>query len=179
MKNLIKSCLLLAILMFSGSLVKSQSLDKVWEQAKTLYDNEDYQSAFPLMLKAAQKNHLQAQHHLGAMYGLGRGIEIDYSEAVKWYKKSAEQGYHWGEFSMGVMYRDGLGVKRDYSLAIRYFRKAVEQNNEAAFGGLGYMLENGEGCTKNFREAINLYQKGARLGDKWTQNRLTQLGYSW
>ncbi len=179
MKNLIKNCLLLAILMFSVLSVKGQSIEEVWIKAKALYDNENYQSAFPLMLKAAKNNHPRAQVHMGLMYENGQGRTVDHYKAVEWYKKAANQGHDWAEYNLGVMYSQGKGVKRDYSLAIYYYKKAAEQNNAGGFGGLGELIENGWGCTKNFDQAIGLYQKAARLDDKWSQDRLTKLGYSW
>jgi len=179
MKNPFKSLLLFSILTLSISIVRGQSTGEAYTRAKELYDAKNYQAALPLMRKAAENNHTEAQIYLGVMYENGYGTTVDVYEAVKWFRKSAEQGYHWGQHNLGIMYRDGKGVKRDFSLAIYYFQKAAEQNNENAFASLGHMIENGQGITKNFHEAISLYQKSARLGYKWAQDSLTTLGYSW
>ena len=154
MKISLKYLVFFILFVLPVSLVKGQSIEEIWLQAKTLYQKKDYQAAFPLMLRAAEKNHPKAQSHIGMMYGLGQGCRVDFYEAVKWYKKAAEQGDSIGQYNLGIMYLYGNGTKQDYNLAIYYLQKASEQNNLPSFAALGYMVENGYGCAKNFNEAI-------------------------
>ncbi len=53
-------------------------------------DNDD-REALKWYRKAAEKNHAQAQYHLGNMYENGRGVAEDLNEAKSWYRKAANQ----------------------------------------------------------------------------------------
>jgi hypothetical protein len=51
---------------------------------------QDYKEAAKWYLKAAGKEHAQAQAMLGYMYSKGQGVEQDNKEAIKWFRRAAE-----------------------------------------------------------------------------------------
>jgi hypothetical protein len=51
--------------------------------------------------KAAQGD-AEAQYNLGLMYGLGKGVEQDFSQAKLWLEKAAAQGYAPAQNELGV-----------------------------------------------------------------------------
>ncbi|KAF9972543.1 hypothetical protein BGZ73_004329 [Actinomortierella ambigua] len=53
---------------------------------------QSYSDAYLWYLRAANKGHSLAQHHLGELMLRGLGTEKDETEAVKWFQKAAEQG---------------------------------------------------------------------------------------
>ena len=61
------------------------------------------------------------------MYGLGQGVERDYTEARKWYRLAADKGQSNALYSLGLIYKEGLGVKQNYSKALKWFLLAAEQ----------------------------------------------------
>ena len=57
------------------------------------YKEKNYQEAFDLCKKSADKNNAEAQVLLGLTYYNGEGVERDRFESYRLYKKAAEQGY--------------------------------------------------------------------------------------
>jgi TPR repeat protein len=49
--------------------------------------------AFKWFARAAEQGHTEAQHQLGVLYMLGRGVVRDDKEAVNWWRRSAEKGH--------------------------------------------------------------------------------------
>ncbi|MBR3430808.1 MAG: SEL1-like repeat protein, partial [Clostridia bacterium] len=62
------------------------------EQAWVAMEAEDYETAVPLLQKAADLGDATAQRRLGACYGAGLGIQRDEKEAVKYFQLAADQG---------------------------------------------------------------------------------------
>lgn len=66
--------------------------DSLYKEGKKYYDNKEYFKAAPLIKKAAEMGHADAQMHIGKMYYNGWGIKHNHHTALKWHKKSAAQG---------------------------------------------------------------------------------------
>lgn len=47
--------------------------------------------------KAAEQEHLWAQHNLGVLYEKGKGVKPDLAEAYKWYNLAAVHGLTYAE----------------------------------------------------------------------------------
>lgn len=73
---------------------KKESADaaKTYEQGKKLYDEKNYKEAFPLLLKAAEMGHSDAQMHVGKMYYNGWGVGHSHEKGKEWHQKAAKQG---------------------------------------------------------------------------------------
>ena len=71
MKRLIYLCILL---MCSIS-ISAQSADKLYDEGKKLYDQEQYKEAVPKLQAAADKGHKKAQYRLGRCYDKGYGVK--------------------------------------------------------------------------------------------------------
>jgi len=56
------------------------------------FKREDYFVAYRLCLPLAEQGDPVAQSILGAMYGAGHGLALDYIEGYKWIILAAEQG---------------------------------------------------------------------------------------
>jgi TPR repeat protein len=82
----------------------------VADRCQQLYENGQYEQAFPVCRKAAEQGYAKAQNNLGLMYYSGQGVQQDYAEAIKWYRKAIEQGYADAQYILGVMYANGEGV---------------------------------------------------------------------
>lgn len=139
-----------------------------YEDAVAAYNRDDYASAIRLWRPLAEQGDAEAQHNLGVMYDIGRGVQQDYAEAVKWYKKAADQGNVNAQHAMGVMYHDGQGVIQDYAEAVRWFRRAAEQGLANAQYNLGVMYTNGQGVPQDDVKAhkwFNLSASRAPPGD--------------
>ena len=83
--------------------------------------------------RAAEQGDAQAQHDLGFMYDLGRGVPQDYEQAVKWYRHAAQQGDTQAQNNLGVMYENGHGVSQDRVQAYKWYELAVSQLSQSKY----------------------------------------------
>ena len=70
----------------------SQEATTFYEKGKKLYDEKNYKDAFPLILKAAEMGHSDAQMHVGKMYYNGWGVGHSHEKGKEWHQKAAKQG---------------------------------------------------------------------------------------
>lgn len=118
-----------------------------WQQAAvagfaegaTAYNSKNYGAALKEIRPLAQAGNPDAQHLLGLMYYMGRGVPQDYKAALQWHRKAALQGKADAQYVVGAMYYTGNAVIQDHKQAITWFRKAAEQNHPDAQQVMGLM----------------------------------------
>ena len=103
------------------------------------YNAKNYALALKEVTPLAKKGHADAQHLLGLMYYMGRGVQRDYKQALQWHRKAAMQGKADAQYVVGAMYYTGNAVPLDHKMAISWFRKAAEQGHAEAQHALGLM----------------------------------------
>ncbi len=103
------------------------------------YREHDYASALKEIAPLARSGNADAQHLLGLMYFMGRGVPRDYRQAFEWHYKAALQGVSDAEYVIGAMYYTGNAVPQDQKLAVSWFRKAAELGQPDAQYALGLM----------------------------------------
>ncbi|MCC6071745.1 tetratricopeptide repeat protein [Massilia sp. GCM10020059] len=103
------------------------------------YNAKNYALALKEVTPLAKKGHADAQHLLGLMYYMGRGVARDYKQALSWHRKAAMQGKSDAQYVVGAMYYTGNAVPQDHKTAISWFRKAAEQGHAEAQHALGLM----------------------------------------
>lgn len=103
------------------------------------YNARNYALALKEVTPLAKKGHADAQHLLGLMYYMGRGVQRDYKQALQWHRKAAMQGKADAQYVVGAMYYTGNAVPQDHKTAISWFRKAAEQGHAEAQHALGLM----------------------------------------
>ena len=106
--------------------VGAQNIDKIYDEAKALYDAKDYKAALPKLKVAAEKGHKKAQYRLGRCYDKGHGVAEDNKVAFEWSQKSAAQGYAKGQYALGKCYMKGKGTTADQEKAKLWLKKAVK-----------------------------------------------------
>ena len=104
----------------------AQNSDKLYKEAKALYDAKNYAAAVPKLKVAAEKGHKKAQYRLGRCYDKGHGMAENNSLAFQWYMKSAKQGYGKAQYHLGKCYMKGKGVTADQKKATSWLKKAVK-----------------------------------------------------
>ena len=72
--------------------MQNHETTSAYEKGKILYDQKKYSEAFPLLLKAAEMGHADAQMHIGKMYYNGWGVEHSHEKGKEWHEKAAKQG---------------------------------------------------------------------------------------
>jgi TPR repeat protein len=108
-------------------------------EGASAYNARNYALALKEITPLAKAGDPDAQHLLGLMYYMGRGVQRDYRQAFSWHYKAALQGKADAQYVIGAMYYTGNSVPQDHKLAVSWFRKAAEQGHADAQHALGLM----------------------------------------
>lgn len=108
-------------------------------EGATAYNNRNYALAYKEIEPLARAGNTDAEHLLGLMYYMGRGVQQDYKKALTWHRKAAVKGKADAQYVVGAMYYTGNAVIQDHKQAVVWFRKAAEQGHPDAQQVLGLM----------------------------------------
>ena len=146
MKRLIYLCILL---MCSIS-ISAQSADKLYDEGKKLYDQEQYKEAVPKLQAAADKGHKKAQYRLGRCYDKGYGVKENDQKAFELYQKSAKQDYAKAMFQLGKCYMKGKGVTANQEEERKWIKRAIsdEKHGDEILKDLRKAKADGEEATR-------------------------------
>jgi TPR repeat protein len=108
-------------------------------EGATAYNAKNYAVALKEIRPLAQAGNADAEHLMGLMYYMGRGVPQDYKTALEWHRKAALQGKADAQYVVGAMYYTGNAVIQDHKQAVGWFRKAAEQGHVQAQQVLGLM----------------------------------------
>ncbi len=108
-------------------------------EGATAYNSKNYAVALREIRPLAQAGNADAEHLLGLMYYMGRGVPQDYKQALEWHRKAALKGKADAQYVVGAMYYTGNAVIQDHKQAVTWFRKAAEQGHPDAQQVLGLM----------------------------------------
>ena len=62
--------------------------DLLFNQADLEYNNDNFEKAFELFLKAAENGDDSAMDRIASMYDVGEGVDYDFDKAIYWYQKA-------------------------------------------------------------------------------------------
>jgi uncharacterized protein len=110
-----------------------------FSEGATAYNAKNYSRALKEITPLARAGHADAQHLLGLMYYMGRGVTRDYKQALMWHRKAAEQGKADAEYVVGSMYYTGNAGEANPRQAVQWFRRAAEKGHAEAQHALGLM----------------------------------------
>ena len=144
------------------------------EQAWAAMEAEDYETAVPLLQKAADLGDATAQHRLGVCYGAGLGIQRDEKEAVKYFQLAADQGDIPAKYNLAFCYLEGTGVAQDTGKAEELLLSCADQGVTPAQYKLGEMYQLGDGVEQDYGKAFHYYKLAA---DQDAPEALTAVGY--
>lgn len=108
-------------------------------EGASAYNAQRYDVALREIAPLAKAGNADAQHLLGLMYYMGRGVKRDYKLALEWHRKAALQGKADAQYVVGAMYYTGNTVPQDHKVAVQWFRLAAEQGHADAQQALGLM----------------------------------------
>jgi TPR repeat protein len=94
-------------------LLSTPALADAFGKAMDAYQAGEYRQAFVLLKPLASQGDASAQYHIGTMYTLGQGVDLNYKEGVEWLRQAAEQGHREAAITLGKMYLSGHGVEQD------------------------------------------------------------------
>lgn len=110
-----------------------------FREGANAYNAKNYSLALKEIVPLAKVGDADAQHLLGLMYYMGRGVAIDYRAALAWHRKAAEQGQADAQYVVGAMYYTGNSVAADPKQAVTWFRRAASKGHAEAQHALALM----------------------------------------
>lgn len=94
---------------------------EIYELGLVYYEGDsvpqDYEKAFSLFKKSADREYVEAQFNLGVMYENGVGVNQDYKKAMQSYLSAAKNGDSEARNNIGSLYYFGKGVTQNYDKA--------------------------------------------------------------
>jgi len=124
---------------------------------------------------AAEQGFAMAQHDLGFLHRIGRGVRKDDAAALGWFRKAAEQDLPVAENDLGFMYQYGYGVLQDFGEALVWYRKAAGHGFALAQYNIGQLYDGGLGVSQDYGEAATWYRRAAEHGSAEAQYNLGTL----
>ena len=123
MKQII--CFLFALTVALGA--HAQNVDKIYQEAKALYEKKNYAAAVPKLRIAAEKGKKGAIYRLARCYDKGYGVEENNQQAVRLYQQAANKGHAKSQYQLGKAYMNGKkGLPKDNQKAKAWLSKAVK-----------------------------------------------------
>jgi TPR repeat protein len=114
--------------------------DEDFASGMVSYRRADFVTAMPLLRKAADAGHTEAQVVLASILDTAESDE----EAVAYYRKAAAAGNLDGIFGLGTMLGAGEGVKKDVKEARSLITRAAEGGHKLAIRSLAQVYLRGE-----------------------------------
>ena len=130
-------------------LISLSSLADDVDKGITAYQQQDYQTAFYAWSLAAQQGDPDAEYHLGQLYRLGQGVNIDYPSAQSYYLKAAKKGHPLAQLNLGTLYYSGKAIEKQEEDAFYWLHQAAEKGDAHAQWMIGDMLLNGQGVAQD------------------------------
>jgi len=83
-------------------------------------------TAFELISKAAEADHVPAQTELARMYRNGDGVDQDFGQMMVWYERAADNGDVGAQLFVADGYAYGYGVVQDMVEAYKWYEIAIQ-----------------------------------------------------
>jgi carboxyl-terminal processing protease len=131
--------------------------DEAWKK----YMKEDYDEAFKLFQRSAEKGNISSLYMVGRFYFKSETVETDYAEAAKWYRKAATVGSGRAQFALGLMHKLGIGVEQSHGEAMRWFVRAARNHYRGAEFYIGEIYYTGTQYPQDYGEAHRWFLKAA------------------
>lgn len=137
-----------------------------------MFKYKNYEAAINIFLSEHNKGNALATYELGAIYGYGRGVDIDYDISNQYYMEALDSfksiligcnndfKEKYLSYRIGKMYHYGLGIEQDYEEA--YNRYLDSGDSPYAQYGLGILYFEGLGIDKDEDRAIELFKAASK-----------------
>ncbi|EDX83532.1 Sel1 repeat family [Synechococcus sp. PCC 7335] len=90
------------------------------------YQQQDFEAAWPKVIRAAEAGNAEAQCMVGTLYQLGLGAKIDSDKAIEWYERSSAQGYSVATNNLAGM----LAIRGEHERSRQLYRLSRQQGFE-------------------------------------------------
>jgi TPR repeat protein len=163
---------LLVLVAVTLSPVRADEADRAFR----LFNSENYDEAFPLLLELAKDGNPRAQGTLSRMYINGWGISESDREAYYWASRGIEKDDPASQHVMGYINWLGLaGFKRDVDEAIRWFQRSAGTGYEDSFRYLALAYEEASHLAGHEQKAFDWHMKSALSGNAAAMTALGEI----
>ena len=135
-----RSTIALALILGAGVESANAGPEEDFANGMISYRRSDFFAALPLLRKAADAGHTEAQVILASILDTAESDE----EAVAYYRKAAAAGNLDGIYGLGTMLSAGEGVKKDPKEAMILITRAAEGGHKLAIRSLAQVYLRGE-----------------------------------
>ena len=112
-------------------------VEALFQLGKIYFEREQYEKAWELFSKGAEKNDKFSIFYLGVMLDGGLGIEANRQLALKKFHLSADLGHSDSQYNIAQAYLRGTEVQQDIQKAVYYFTLAGSQGDAESNYNLG------------------------------------------
>ena len=127
----------------------------------------DYEKAFNILLKVAQKGNMNAQSNLALfyMYGIPSiGISPSYEKAAYWLELAADQGEVEAMYNLSNLLLKNSGAQHNTARGLELLEEAASTGYPPAQIGLGLEYFSGYNTSKDFKKASEWMSKALNRG---------------
>jgi TPR repeat protein len=140
-------------------------ISKTEKQALEAFNDHQFDTAYPLFLRAANQGSADAMYHLGLLLKDGHGVPQDIFQARQWFEKAAALGHAAAMTHLGFLYTGAeKEIPEDRLQERQWYEKAAALGDTEAMYGIGYLYEYGYGVTRDYQQARLWYEKAAAAG---------------
>ncbi len=146
-----------------------------FDRALAAYRSGDYETAFRLFRRLANRGDISAMRNVAQMYRKGLGTEQNFKKAREYYAQAGSYGLSTALVNLALMIRDGQGgpaSPRDAARMLYHLAKAGNLNAQYLFAE---QLEKGHGVTRDLDSARAYYGTAARAGHEAARKALIRL----
>jgi TPR repeat protein len=158
---------LTAALLFAATALLAGGAAADYKKGLEAYNSSDFATAYSEWLASAKTGDKLAQHGLGFLFELRKGIPEmpeakSLAQAVEWYQAASTQGVAAAQTNLGLMYAQGRGVKQNYDEARKLWELAAVSGHPMAQFNLGLLYLQGLAGTPDERKASQYFLQAAR-----------------
>ncbi|AWM79156.1 hypothetical protein DKL61_01590 [Gammaproteobacteria bacterium ESL0073] len=171
-KSISLSIIIFGAVLLNLSYANEQPTQDLMKQAKTYYDQGDYQTVITLLNKLAEQGNAQAMNNLGYMYANGEGVTTDNTRAMYWMLKAAKGGSMQAMKNLGFAYYDGKIVIKDEQQSLDWFSKCAQLDDTTCMRRVAHLYLRSKTIKRNPELAKKWLTKSAELGDEEAKKTL-------
>jgi len=142
------------------SVTNSAGSGQILDRAIELYEDEEYEQAFPLYKMLANFGNLEAATILAWMYEKGNGVSISLKKAECWYLIASNGGEDAASYYLGNLY---ISLKK-YIDAYKVLSIAAENGYIPAIYKIGVLQYGGYGTETDRDRAFRSFKYASRRG---------------
>lgn len=144
-----------------------------FKTAKELYRKEEYEEAFRLFEKLANKDHQESQYYLARMYRYGLGTEVDYEKAFEWSSEATSQDERKASWQLMDMYEKGIGCPVNKEKAEELYWNLVDTGRVVPRARQKLGIAESKFENQQYEEAFSLFRELAERGVPEAQSYLS------